>query len=434
MEVASYLHPADIASCTHVSRRWRSVLLSQPRFWQTLELRISSKRFLTQKPLSKLLAYKQRLRGAPLKSLLIAFPPTSDLPGTTAIEARSWHIKHILSQGILSGLESISLAGLDSAEALKLLRKCSDTLRYLRHHSPLLASASPELFINICSANLIALDVDKAVLPESISLSNWPPMLEPSNSPMLPAQSAQAAESQDPEGPQKSLRYLSVSSRFAIDNVATQRLQHLKLSHCSTTFPDGLPLLRTLDIEDSGLMLPNYDFPLLEELSLHRLSAQEAARIMFQLQTPKLQKFSLVGPVPDAPTGVIWHNFVSQAPLVTELRLDKSAIPKLSETLPLLSKLHTLQASSMPLSADFLIEATSHLTSLVKLDVSNSDSIKGGDLCRLVKAREGKLQELNIDGCTSLERAAVDWLKKNVKKVVFSGWRDKNDIKGWKTR
>ena len=86
------------------------------------------------------------------------------------------------------------------------------------------------------------------------------------------------------------------------------------------------------------------------------------------------------------------------------------------------------------LSIDFIDQAAIHLPALRYLDVSDCANIKSGPLLRLVKAKNGQLEELGIEGCRDLQKEAVDWLKANVKVVRWTGWRDKNEVRGWNIR
>ena len=112
--------------------------------------------------------------------------------------------------------------------------------------------------------------------------------------------------------------------------------------------------------------------------------------------------------------------------------MDQAVPTNMLSLLPDLLHVKHLSIARATLPEKLLEQASSHLKNLETLDISGSSSISSGPLLRLVQARKGQIRELGIEGCTDLTAEAVDWLKKAVPKLRWTGWADRNERRAFR--
>lgn len=217
---------------------------------------------------------------------------------------------------------------------------------------------------------------------------------------------------------------LNVRPRLATES---DNLDHFLQSELD--FP-VLDTLKIVYLDPSSSREPNYPtrWQVRPTVYLCRLTAPKLRHLTMQNCGHVMDFYPDVHPIEEA----AWQKFCQNHEQLEELHLHKTTVLDLAMTLDYLPKLRVLNVSMAELSPVFLQGATSPaLPDLERLSISRCSNIRSGDLLRLVKSKNGNLKYLDIDGCTDLQKEAVDWLKANVAQVKWSGWRDKNEKKSF---
>lgn len=242
--------------------------------------------------------------------------------------------------------------------------------------------------------------------------------------------------------------YSSLITKCALPHLRTLCLNNSLLYTCYTGTQPPPPFAESTRDLDTFLNSP-LEFPVLETFKIvytdpswgyrfRPTDRQEVRPSLYlgRLKAPKLRSLTIknFGASLSTPSRLhvrerrAWLDFCERHPQLEELVITKTAILELEQSIQCLPNLQKLLLSAVDLPAGVLKSATSPaLPALRQLSVSNCSNITSGNLLRLVQSKNGKLEYLNIDGCTELQREAVDWLKNNVKEVKWSGWRDKNE-------
>ena len=205
-----------------------------------------------------------------------------------------------------------------------------------------------------------------------------------------------------------------------------------------SSFSIAYPLvhLTYLSISRSTFELPSEaDYlPRLEELHIrHHCSVQTVHTILRYLNGRKLRVLRLESRF-NGRGNDLWLDFCKRAPLLQELIIKDVEVTQLVGSLPFFPNLSSLMANHINLPSSFLDAATVCIPRLTKLEISGSTNISSGPLVRLIQSKKGQLVDLDITGCRDLQKEAVDWIKANVARVQWTGWRDRNEPKGWSFR
>lgn len=488
LQVASYLSQRDLIRAAQVNQRWRNVLHGHPHLWTTMNLHIlkpassSSKDAEYQFRLvaNQMAFYGERLPEygpRQLENLSLhgdlkpdGLPPNSPLSrlldgqhrfgnqisnlAVFGTAARQWLLKIVPSQ-----------FGIDSAQRLRCIR-----IPLAKNDFAVTSFGPPaylERFPNLLTLEMLS-DLDVSAESQlgrpltAASCGNVMSCAKTLGSPLerLVVQGNIA---------------LSTSSRQGSpdeEDIDYSNLQHLEIGRVSLSyFFNHSPMLqlRTLCLTNAlfnpSFVLPKntdgdrattgrslnpflnapLDLPLLETFKLicsdertdsGTRNVVRPAIYLCRLKAPKLRhltikNFGAVLPVTPSMHNKekrAWMNFCENHPNLEELVLPKTTIVDLTESLPYLPNLQKLLLSTVDLSSSFLKSATSpSLPHLKQITVSHCSNITSGDLLRLVQSKNGNIDYLDIEGCTDLQKEAVDWLKANVKQVKWSGWGNKNE-------
>lgn len=241
------------------------------------------------------------------------------------------------------------------------------------------------------------------------------------------------------------LRHLSIETEHTVDMTAAELhplLAELRLHGDvdGSTIPDisMLKYLRRLSISDTVVEMTQANsgslvsLPLLEELDIGpRCTGHMVRNILDHLDVPRLQAVrisSCTGSSIDAST---WAGLLRRSPDVTDVKIDSWDAPFDPSVLVCLHKLRKLRLVRCTLATTTISALAAFCPALELLDVSYSTPVTSSPLLRAVQAKKGQITELGIEGCTDLEKAAVEWCKKNVRTVRWTGWRDRSEGRAW---
>lgn len=392
---------------------------------------------------------------------------TGDLSGPETLDQRTLALaklaQTLVDSGMLERLQSLRLSGPGSHAVLaQLLDACAASVREVGYFPWNRSGNAPALQALAFSHLRTQYPQLKTLIIDCSPGTSWPSKLMYERESRI----AQSKPSRPPpDTSRQRLRHLRLvdidpyGMRALLEGGGEDKqplaglysLDALQTRHLSLAYP--LPHLRTLCISQANIFQweqrSSQDDRPPEEYRLGRLESLEvrvrpgADGIAFERLLDSVTSFASLksviffGRLPYPPGGgseTLLTDFVQRHPSIETLHLDHGIVPDISQALQYLGRLRWLSATSMQLSTDFLEQAQEHLVKIETLDVSASTGITSGPLLRLVKGRNGQLKELGIEGCRDLTVEAVNWLRKAVPVLKWTGWADKNDARGCRFR
>lgn len=412
--------------------------------------------------------YRARLNGASLESLVIGRAHRHHSTPTTTEDRLDWQqdlAELLCNAGMVSRLRSLSFFHIQLPSTIEsLVQAAGPHLQELAFYSSdSLAGACPYVrpskLLITCPA-LHTLVVYGAVPDVTVGrtaktviadvLQRGAPLGMPPIQPTL-GQSTPGLRRIHVELCSRAIALLLFSETAQVKPLAG--LQYASLTcvpGVSMVIPYAMPNLRALITNDPAcfpsLADPDpSDIQPLTHLETLRLDHMRPARwrlalnLMTSVQSPQTLRCVLIDASASRPTTnnngeTQLKAFFRRHPNIEELSMNKAVPDDFLDLLPHLVNLKRLSVSYATLPEKFLEQAATHLTALESLDVSRSTNITSGPLLRLVKARDGQMKELGIEGCKDLIVEAVDWLRKTVPLLKWSGWKDKDEARAFKFR
>lgn len=407
---------ADVALVlAGVSRHWRALFLDDARVWSTLKL---SRR----RTLQKTAAYWERSKGM-LVSLEMNGLSVEQAGKVLAIVHPSFDRLRTLKWAVE--------VGLSSADIGSELRKWSGRFSNLRQlQIEFLPTQGNQALVSVHAAEDVWTILSSPCVLDTLALCNLPAM---SLNPPSSLGSVESIQHLDLSSVQLSVMPIAPSPSTLIPDFSrllglVPNLETLAMVGTQGPFdlrpktvqvgPIALPSLRRLNVSKSRFVTSQpiiLSTPVLERADLSQLNWQ-AWDALLPLDPTTGQKST-------ANVGHLTHLNLTRTALGEEALLDSLKL------LPMLTHLQvasssftnkTIEALVLPANKDKDAATDGLLPALEHLDMSYSESVTGGPICRMVASRRGKardgrgLRSLAVDGCPLIELKAVEWLMAKV--------------------